>query len=179
MQITIQAALKKDDFRQKKFLQNSFLSVILVVHRTDVPKDGEHNVPAKLTFGQFLKENRLKKDIMLRDFAAALGLSPEYICNVEKGRKPAPKDEVLAKIVNILRLDRQETEQMYDLAAETKYTLPKIPGDLTGFIYENRVVVAALRMAKEVDATDEDWQDFMDKLSQRKAGHKTGGNDSG
>lgn len=120
-----------------------------------------------LNFGRFLTERRLEKDIMLRDFAGALGLSPEYICNVEKGRKPAPKNEILAKIAAILKLDKQETAQMYDLAAETKNTLPKIPGDLTSFIYENRVVVAALRVAKELDATDEEWQEFMAKLRQR------------
>jgi transcriptional regulator with XRE-family HTH domain len=116
------------------------------------------------TFGQFLTSRRKAKDIPLRRFAAMLDISPEFLCNIEKGRRSAPMEDVLEKMAGLLLLSKEDKALMYDLAAESKNTVSTIPSDLTGFINENRVVVAALRMAKDVDATDEEWQEFMIKL---------------
>lgn len=38
----------------------------------------------------------------------------------------------------------------------------------TAIIMEKDIVRAALRVAKEVDATDEEWQTFMKMLKERK-----------
>ena len=40
--------------------------------------------------------------------------------------------------------------------------------DLPDYIMEKDIVRAALRVAKEVDATDEEWQTFMKMLKERK-----------
>ena len=45
------------------------------------------NIPV---FGEYIKKLRLEREITLRRFAAAIGVSPEYECNMEKGRRPAP-----------------------------------------------------------------------------------------
>lgn len=123
------------------------------------------NIPV---FGEYIKKLRLDREITLRRFAAAIGVSPEYECNMEKGRRPAPTPEILQKIIHVLLLNKEETEQLYDLAAQSKNAVNTVPEDLTGFINENRMVVAALRMAKDVDATDKEWQEFMEKLRKRK-----------
>ena len=38
---------------------------------------------------------------------------------------------------------------------------------LTSHINERDIVRVALRTAKDVDATDEEWQEFIDKLEKR------------
>lgn len=119
-------------------------------------------------FGEYIKQLRLDRGITLRRFAAMIGVSPEYECNMEKGRRPAPSTEVLQKIISVLLLNKEETDRLYDLAAQSKNAVNTVPEDLTGFINENRVVVAALRMAKDVDAGDDEWLAFMEKLRKKK-----------
>ncbi len=116
------------------------------------------------TFGSFLTEKRKEREISLREFARRTGKSPEYICNIEKSRRVAPGPEILEKFALVLNLTKEEREQMYDLAVNTKNTENAVPEDLTGFLNENRVVLTALRTAKDVDATDEEWAAFMEML---------------
>ena len=55
---------------------------------------------------------------------------------------------------------------MYDLAAMSR-SRPAVSSDLPEYIMENEVVRIALRTAKEVDATDEEWLEFIEKLNKR------------
>jgi hypothetical protein len=58
---------------------------------------------------------------------------------------------------------------MYDLAAESKnYTA--VPSDLPEYISSSEYAKIALRVAKDVDATDEEWIEFIEKLKKRSAG---------
>ena len=116
------------------------------------------------TFGSFLTRKRKEKGITLREFARQVGVSPEYVCNIEKCRRAAPAQEVLERFARILTLSKEDTERMYDLAVHSKNTENAVPEDLTGFLNDNRVVLTALRTAKDVDATDEEWQEFMKML---------------
>ncbi len=118
------------------------------------------------TFGSFITEKRKEKEISLRGFANKLDLSPVYVCNFEKDRKPAPKDEVLQRIVALLMLTKEEQEEMYDLAAKSK-NIKTVSGDLPEYIMEKDIVRIALRTAKDVDATDAEWQEFIAKLKKR------------
>lgn len=90
-------------------------------------------------------------------YSRRVGLSAEYVCNIEKCRKPAPAADVLAKIALVMNFSKEETERMYDLAASSKNMENSVPEDLKGFLNDNHVVVTALRTAKDVDATDEEW----------------------
>ena len=66
---------------------------------------------------------------------------------------------------NQLILDKSEHELLLDLAAKSRNT---VSADLPDYIMEKDIVRAALRVAKEVDATDEEWQTFMKMLKERK-----------
>ena len=117
-----------------------------------------------MTFGEYLKQKRLDKEITLRGFAKLVDISPVYLCDLEKGRKAAPSMEVMQKMVSKLALNKEESERFYDLAALEQTAKNPIPKDLNAFLKDNRVIVSALRTAKDLDATDEEWQDFIDKL---------------
>lgn len=117
------------------------------------------------TFGGFVRQRRTAVGLTLRGLAARLELSPVYMSNIETDRKPAPARESLDKLAVELRLDRAATELLLDLAAKSKSQ--QVSADLPDYIMERDIVRAALRTAKEVDATDEEWQEFIDRITKR------------
>ena len=91
------------------------------------------------TFGSFLREKRMARGLTLRGMAAKLDLSPVYMSNIENDRRAAPSQEYLERMALLLQLDKPEREWMLDLAAKSK----------------------------EADATDQEWQDFIDRINRR------------
>ena len=118
------------------------------------------------TFGAFIREKRQQKNLSLRNLVELLDLSPVHMSNIENDRRPAPKDDVLKKIIEVLQLNKHEQEEMYELAAKTK-DIPTVPSDLPEYISGNELARAALRTAKDVDATDKEWIEFIEKLKKR------------
>ena len=129
------------------------------------------------TFGAFIRKKRLELDphISLRKMAELLKLSPVHMSNIETGRDAAPKNDILVNLALLLKLTKEEQELMYDLAAESKnYTA--VPGDLPEYISSHEYAKIALRVAKDVDATDEEWIEFIEKLKKRsEAGQSSDG----
>jgi transcriptional regulator with XRE-family HTH domain len=121
----------------------------------------------KLTFGRFLTEKRISRDITLRGLAAELGVSAVYICDVEKDRKTAPRQEYLEKIAELLHLSAEEQNEMYDLAATTQVRGKAISPDLPDYIMEKDVVRTALRTAKQYNIEDDEWLEFIEKIKKR------------
>lgn len=117
------------------------------------------------TFGAFVRQKRMAQGISLRGLAMRLGLSPVYMSNIETDRKPAPTQENLDKLAEELHLSKADWELFLDLAAASQKM--KVPADLPEYIMERDIVRAALRTAKEVDATDEEWQEFIDRITKR------------
>jgi len=126
----------------------------------------------ELTIGQFIISKRAERNISLRAFAKKIDISPVYLCNIEKGRRPLTSTEILDNIANVFLLDKAEKTLLLDLAAKSK-DIPIVASDLPAYINENDIVRVALRTAKDIDATDEEWQEFIDKLESRK--RKTNG----
>lgn len=123
----------------------------------------------RLTFGSYVREKRLEREMSLRTLAQRLELSPVYMSNIENNLKPAPSQAKLDRLVEIFMLDKKDTELLWDLAAKSKKQ--KVSVDLPDYIMERDIVRVALRTARECEATDEDWQEFIDKLNKRsKAG---------
>ena len=117
------------------------------------------------TFGSFVRQKRMEQGLSLRGLAARLDLSPVYMSNIETGRKPAPARENLDKLTLDLHLSKEEQELLLDLAARPETM--RVSADLPEYIMERDIVRAALRTAKEVDATDEEWQEFIDRITKR------------
>lgn len=117
------------------------------------------------TFGAFVRQKRMEQGLSLRRLAARLGLSPVYMSNIETDRKPAPSQENLDKLAEELHLSKADRELFLDLAAASQKM--KVPADLPEYIMERDIVRTALRTAKEVDATDAEWQEFIDRITKR------------
>ncbi len=117
------------------------------------------------TFGSFLREKRIARGLTLRGMAAKLDLSPVYLSNIENDRRPAPTRAYLERLEQELHLNKAETEQMLDLAAKSQNN--RVSADLPDYIMDREIVRAALRTAREADATDQEWQDFIDRINRR------------
>jgi transcriptional regulator with XRE-family HTH domain len=119
------------------------------------------------TFGEYVRQKRLERKVTLRAFAKQVGISATFISGMENNEKAAPSGEVLKSIVEVLVLDKNETDRLYDLAAQTKISNP-LPLDIAETVGENAIVRIALRVAKDLDATDEEWEDFMRRLKENR-----------
>ena len=117
------------------------------------------------TFGGFVRQRRMALGFSLRGLAARLELSPVYMSNIETDRRPAPTQEHLDKLTVELKLDKEDAVRLLDLAARSQNQ--RVSADLPDYIMERDIVRAALRTAKEVDATDEEWQEFIDRITKR------------
>ena len=122
-----------------------------------------------MTFGTFISTRRKELKQNLRDTAKYLKIAYGYLSDIEQNRRPAPDGDFVDRISEFLQLSKKEHELLLDLAARSRNT---VSADLPEYIMENDIVRAALRVAKEVDATDEEWQAFMEMLKNRQ--HKGG-----
>lgn len=116
-------------------------------------------------FGDFLNQKRRAKGVSYRELATILGVTAPYISDIEKNRRHAPAKDKLDKIADYFVLSQEERSIMYDLAGETKSELPP---DIPNYVMQHSYVAAALRTARDLDATEEEWQAFVDDLKKRK-----------
>jgi transcriptional regulator with XRE-family HTH domain len=116
-------------------------------------------------FGEFLQKKREAKQITLRKMAEMLKMSAPYLSDIEKGRRNPPEMDKLDQIAQILLLSDEERTVMLDLAGKMRNT---VAPDLPEYIMERDYVSAALRTARDLDASEADWLRFVEELRQRK-----------
>lgn len=90
-----------------------------------------------------LREQRLKTDrrFSLRQFAAMIGVSPTYLCKIERGDFPPPSEERIFAIANALD---ESPDRLLALAG-------KVPSDLSQIILRRPEIIADfLRKADKV-----------------------------
>ena len=116
-------------------------------------------------FGEFVQEKREEKQITLRKFADTIGFSAPFWSDVEKDRRNPPEIDKLHLIARILNLTESENALMLDLAGKKRNS---VAPDLPDYIMERDYVAAALRTARDLDAGEKEWNEFIDELRKRK-----------
>ncbi len=116
-------------------------------------------------FGEFLQKKREEKRITLRKMAELLGFSAPFLSDVEKDRRNPPELPKLEQIAEILGLSYEEKETMFNLAGKKR---DSVAPDLPEYIMSRDYVAAALRTARDLDAGEEEWLQFVNELKQRK-----------
>ena len=99
-----------------------------------------------MTFGAFISAKRKELRLTLRETAKHLGIACGYLSDVEQSRRPAPEGDFVERISRYLDLSKTDHERLLDLAAKSR---------------------AALRVSKDVNATDEEWQAFIEQMKNR------------
>ena len=97
--------------------------------------------------------------------AEMIGITAPYLTDIEKDRRHPPEMEKLELISQILMLNDEAKTTMYDLAGQTRNS---VAPDLPDYLMEHDYVSAALRTARDLDASEADWLKFVEELRQRK-----------
>lgn len=118
-----------------------------------------------MEFKKKLKEIRQKKGFTLRGFAIAIDIAPAYLSDIEKGYRPAPSEDVLTKMINVLALEGKERDEFLDLAANSKNT---VASDISAYVQDNEAVRVALRRASNLNLNEKDWYRIIEEIEKEK-----------
>jgi transcriptional regulator with XRE-family HTH domain len=99
-------------------------------------------------FGNTLRNFRMKSGIGLRELARMIDKSPGYISDVELERVPPPSEEVILKMADALGVAKNEL-----LTAARK-----VDPELSDYVLRQPNAADFLRLAKERDFDNEDWE---------------------
>ncbi len=116
------------------------------------------------TFGEFLQRKREESNITLRKLAELLYFSAPFLSDVEKGRRNPPELSKLEQIADILHLSAEDRATMFDLAGKKR---DSVAPDLPDYIMNRGYVAMALRTARDLDAGEKEWQQFVKELQKR------------
>lgn len=117
------------------------------------------------SFGLFLREKRLQKELSLRKLAELSGLSHIYLHHVENGKKAPPRDKALIELASALKLDNESKIIFFDLAAKSKSEHDKnnfySPVDVARYINEQSNVKNVIREADKQNKSNEFWDELL------------------
>ena len=116
----------------------------------------------KTDFGQFISEQKRKHSLQSQELAKKLGISLGYFSQLEHGKRVCPDPGLLKKMAEIFELTLEEKTTMYDLYAKAS---GQISPDICEYVKSREVVQKALRYARDANATDEDWEKFIEFLN--------------
>jgi len=95
----------------------------------------------KEKFGDYLQKIRSPR-ASATNFSKSIGISIVYLRDIERGRRPAPKNQVIIKIADALEMSIKERQHFFDLAAEEK---EDIPADIWNYLYKNKDAIKCVR----------------------------------
>ena len=114
------------------------------------------------TFSSYIRRLRVKNNIGQRELAKKIGVAPSYLNDIEKGKRAAPRIDLIKKLSVILKAD---LDLLNDLAGNSKKT---IAPDVIDFIENNPKVVSLLRALKNNKLGDDEIINIEKKLNESK-----------
>jgi len=112
-------------------------------------------------FGKFVRHLRLDHNIILKDMADTLGVSPAMLSGVENGKKSIPLDWE-KKLVIEYRLDTDQQKELHDAILES---INQVRLETKGSSFEK--VDLAISFARNFDKmSDEKLKEMMELLKE-------------
>lgn len=119
---------------------------------------------ANANFREYIAKKRIEKGITLRKMADMLGCSAPFLSDVERDRRNPFELDKLELLSNILGLTPEEKATMLDLAGKKRNS---VAPDLPDYIMQHGYVSAALRTARDLDAGEKEWMEFVRRLKEK------------
>lgn len=116
-------------------------------------------------FGDYLVLKRKAKGLTIKQLSSLLGISFPYLSDVENSRRNPFPPETLELIPEALGLTEDETCTLYYLAGRDKGT---IAHDIADYVASAPQLQMALRKAKALGITDDEWRQLVDELCRRR-----------
>ena len=95
-------------------------------------------------FGQFISEQKRKHSLQSTELAEMLNISKGYL-----------------RMIKTFDLNEEEQILIFDLYEKAS---GKLSPDIIEYVQANKVVKMALRAAKSANATDNDWEMFIERI---------------
>ncbi len=118
-----------------------------------------------ITFGEYLRECRLKAGYGLRSFAVVIGMQPSNLSNIEHGRLPPPQDaKVLEFIAETLGLSKgsKTYSLFFDLAVKHKGSA--LPPDVASYAEKTPGIPALLRTIENKKLSKKELQELAEYI---------------
>ena len=115
------------------------------------------------TFGEYVRKRRIERNLTLRAMAKILGISPVYQSSIESGKRPAPKYELLQKMVEALDLNDVQKAKFYDLASQSA-TGKSAPQDIVDHINANQQIRDIIRASRDGNLPDMEITRLWNKI---------------
>lgn len=112
-------------------------------------------------FGLFISVLRTSHSMSSQDLAKKVGISNAYLSQLEHGVRLNPDPDVIMRIAKVLDLTHEESAELFDMYSKATGL---ISPDIAEYIMRNKTVQKALRCAFTVNAADEVWEQFIEKL---------------
>ena len=116
-----------------------------------------------LKFGSTLKLIRLEKELTMRKFSDITGISPAYLCDLEKGYRKGNL-ELVRTICEKLTLTKQEHKMLMNAYYRDHLSLPE---DIIYYLIDNDLL-DSIRNIKENDQHGESVKTLSLNLNQKK-----------
>lgn len=116
-------------------------------------------------FGEFVKAKREQLGKTMRVFATEVEISPAYLCDIENGNRSAPEKFLEKFTESLCIIDADELNEFYDLAGVSKNGQHS---DINSYIDSRPSARMALRTARDVGFSDEDWLELIEYIKDKK-----------
>lgn len=91
-----------------------------------------------ITFGEWLRRERLLTGVSLREFAMQAGISATYLSKIERGEFKPPSEEVIKRICVLLNANSDEALALADkVSKDLIQIILKDPAGYSKFIKEH------------------------------------------
>lgn len=124
-------------------------------------------------FGNFISNKRKEKGISLRMMAKDLNISISYLSDLEQGNKMPPNSsnekyrDLIINIIDYLNMDDTDKEKCLNFADNDLAKKGHISNDITDYIGQTPLASVALRKAKDLNYSDEDWKRIIDNFDKK------------
>ena len=131
----------------------------------------------KTQFGYFIRQARLDVNeygIFITDAAKLLGITRKYLEELENGKKPAPDQALLRKMIEVYKLNdigkEEEKELFFRLAEESQKNYARTVA--MPLVDYQESVKEAFEVAIKYGATKKDLKEFSQKIKKRYKGRE-------
>lgn len=124
-------------------------------------------------FGKFISKKRKEKGVSLRVMAKELNISISYLSDLEQGNKLPPNSsnerykELISNIIKYFNMDVEDKERCLNYADDDLAKNGHISNDLTDYIGQTPLASVALRKAKNLNYSDEDWKKIIENFDKK------------
>ncbi len=119
----------------------------------------------KYTFGKSIKLRREELGISLRNLAKKLQMTPAYLSDIEKGKRPAPngrfaKKDFMSKFIVELNIPEDQIDSFYTMASASRNYDIELMEYLNCYIYAKKTLI----LAQKINLSNEKWKEIFEQL---------------